>query len=96
MNEQIITFALAVAAVSLTVTKSSIFQPLRDRWEGIPFLGKLVQCPYCFSHWVAMGLVALHVTDPMEWFILSFAVIGLTAIISGVILWLFNHAEGAE
>jgi ABC-type Fe3+ transport system permease subunit len=48
---------IAAAVVALTVTKSSLFAPIRDRLEGRRFLGKLSSCPYCFSHWAALGFV---------------------------------------
>lgn len=54
----LLVLALATSAVSLTVTKSRAFAWLRvpimrrSRW-----FGELISCPYCFSHWVALGLL---------------------------------------
>jgi len=50
--------ALACASVSMTVARSRLFRPLRE-WlvRRSAWLGKLVTCPYCFSHWVALTLV---------------------------------------
>jgi hypothetical protein len=45
-----IMICMAVAAISTTVTRSSmpLFRPLR-RWA-------LFRCPYCLAHWVAIPL----------------------------------------
>ncbi len=46
--------ASAVGTISLTVTKTKIFKPLRE-WikTKSAFLGGLFECPYCFSFYVA-------------------------------------------
>src|SRR6185369_1283878 len=51
-----ILLGLCCGVISYTLTKGSIFGPLRV-WviERTYWLGKLMQCPYCMSHWVALG-----------------------------------------
>lgn len=47
------------AVLTLTISKSKIFQSLRERAKArSPFLGELLGCPYCLVHWVA-GLLAV-------------------------------------
>jgi len=57
----ILYLSLATASISITITKSSIFKKFR-LWvkEKNLFFGNLLRCNYCFSHWVAFGLVAIY------------------------------------
>ncbi len=71
--------ALAVASSSVTITRSSVFKPLRDKFDW-----KLLHCPYCLSHWIAA---------PFAWMfgiVGVFAVIGLSTIFSLPILEKFD------
>lgn len=53
--------ALAIAAISMTTAKASIFRPLRLKVEDRnEWLGELVKCPYCTSHWLAFGAEAIY------------------------------------
>jgi hypothetical protein len=46
--------------VSHTISKERIFEPLRRRLGGRDtWLGYLVSCPFCVSHWIAFVLVPL-------------------------------------
>lgn len=61
----------AVSAVTMgmahTVSKERIFAPLRRRLGGQEtWLGYLVSCPYCASHWIAFLLVPLTATYPVR------------------------------
>ncbi|MFC1639018.1 hypothetical protein ACFL26_01975 [Patescibacteria group bacterium] len=87
--------AFAVAAVSLTVTRSSLFAPWRgwlDRrrnrfWK---FLDKLFSCPYCFSHWVAVAAACAFARELVGGLtvggaiVSAFALVGLSALVIGV------------
>ena len=43
-----------------TIAKERVFEPLRDRLGNKEtWLGYLVSCPYCLSHWLAFVLVPL-------------------------------------
>jgi hypothetical protein len=49
---------IAVGVVTLTLTKATIFEGLRESIKRkSAFFGELCSCPYCTSHWLA--LVAL-------------------------------------
>lgn len=55
-------FAISVVTmgISHTITKERLFAPLRARLGGqATWLGYLVSCPYCASHYVAFVLVPL-------------------------------------
>jgi hypothetical protein len=61
-----------VMGLSYTIAKEKIFEPLRDALGGREtWLGYLVSCPYCCSHWIAFVLVpitgAYYVDVPHEW-----------------------------
>lgn len=84
--------ALAVSAISVTVTKSSVAKPMRE-WikSRSPFLGKLFSCPYCFSHWVSFIVTAASgVTVIDSWLInfivMSFAIVALATLCSGAMM----------
>jgi hypothetical protein len=48
--------SMAVATISMTLSKGKVFASFRE-WldERSDFLGELIHCPYCTSHWVAFG-----------------------------------------
>lgn len=57
---QLFVIASVVMGVSHTIAKERIFEPLRRRLGGRDtWLGYLVCCPYCISHWVAFAVVPL-------------------------------------
>lgn len=90
---QVVVLALATAAISTTISKGRIFVSAR-KWiiERNEWLGKLVSCSYCASHWVALVFVAIY--RPIliqQWFIVDFfvsvfSVVAISAIISGAII----------
>lgn len=58
-----ILLALATGTITLTVTMSSIFEPVREKLELVPFFGALVNCGYCFAHWAAVAALLLWLLD---------------------------------
>ncbi len=88
--------ALFVGTLSMTVTKSTIIRPFRvwiaNRNE---LAGELVQCPFCFSHWVALIAVIVlkfrvtefgpYIDCPVAWLALT----GAGTVVSGTIYKLF-------
>lgn len=88
---------MATSAISLTITKSALFDGLRAYLGKESLLGKLAHCHYCVSHWVAFALVAIFQPEIgtlfrwpalwlVEWFTLSMAVVGVSATISNKII----------
>lgn len=95
-----ILLGLCCGVISYTITKGSIFGPLRV-WviERNYWLGKLMQCPYCMSHWVA--LAAMLVFNPRmvggnvvaDYIATGFALTGLSVLTAGSIFKLFYTKE---
>lgn len=86
--------SMAVAAVSVTLTKSGIFEKPRS-WIDAKnaFLGDLVHCPYCTSHWLSFLTVALYQPTFVssgyvvaDYAISAFAMIMLASYLGGVII----------
>ncbi len=64
---------VACGTVATTITKSSIFRPLREKLgrltsAGQPttWLGKLFSCPYCLAHWICCPVI-LYFLHPVVW-----------------------------
>jgi hypothetical protein len=104
----IILLGISCAAISYTVTKSLFFDSFRlwffNRtvrcikigsklsFKLYEFIYNLISCPYCFSHWVALGMNILWVKRittcqfPTLDFIVSWMVIvGISAIVNRII-----------
>jgi hypothetical protein len=63
----LILVSAVVMGLSHTLTRERIFEPLRARLGGkSTWLGYLVSCPYCASHWLAFVLVPATGTYPIE------------------------------
>lgn len=100
---QIVLVSLAVATTSMTVTRAIIFSPMR-RWVKArnKWLGELVSCPYCFSHWVAFAAVlVVRPTLTTSWYpvdllISALAVVGLAAMFCGLIFTAISAAAPHE
>lgn len=63
---KVLLLSFAVAAASFTIAKGVIFQPLRT-WLRNTWIGKLVGCWYCTSHYVSALAVLLFRPDPFSW-----------------------------
>ena len=58
MNQSIIQAILVTAAISFTVTTTSVFSFLREWVSKIhPKLEELIFCPWCFSHYVVFTIL---------------------------------------
>ena len=85
---QLFAVSAVVMGLSYTVSKEELFRPLREKCgQGHSWLGYLVSCPYCLSHWVAFVIVpvtgtyyvhmARHIavlTPLVDWFLSSILV----------------------
>ena len=57
---QLFAVSAVVMGLSYTIAKEELFRPVRDRCGGREtWLGYLVSCPYCVSHWIAFIVVPL-------------------------------------
>lgn len=93
--------AVCCGTIAYTLSKGSIFASMR-MWIIMRnmWLGSLIQCPYCTSHWVAFtAMLVFHprmingdfvVTDYLA---TAFALVGLSAMVAGVFFKLFTQEE---
>jgi hypothetical protein len=76
--------ALAIAAISTTICKSSLFRHLQKY--------KLFRCPYCLNHWLAFAYVGheafKYSMSPLDFVIKSFLLVTCSSI-CGYILALY-------
>lgn len=88
----ILFLALPVASISLTTSRAKVFAGFRT-WVAArsEWLGKLVECTYCTSHWVAFLAVAFYRPNVMNSDVLfvdliasAFAVVALAAPMAGL------------
>lgn len=64
---KVLTVSLVVMGLSHTISRERLFAPLRRALGGHEtWLGYLVSCPYCVSHWVAFLLVPLTGTYAID------------------------------
>jgi uncharacterized membrane protein len=64
---QLLAVSLIVMGLSHTIARERIFEPLRARLGGKEtWLGYMVSCPYCVSHWIALVLVPVTGTMPVH------------------------------
>jgi len=99
--------SLVVMGLSHTIARERIFEALRTRLGGKEtWLGYLVSCPYCVSHWVAFLVVPLTGTYPIDivlrwgraadflrWLLSSVAVATLAAFLR-VIFYFVDETQG--
>lgn len=103
---QLFAVAAVVMGLSQTVAKERIFAPLRERLGGKDtWLGYLVSCPYCASHYIAFALVPLTGTYPIQvavggwvggvlrWFLASILLTVIAAFYR-VIFWFVDETQG--
>jgi hypothetical protein len=66
--------ALAIAAISTTISKSSAFRFLQQY--------KLFRCPYCLNHWLALGYMLFDYPKsgtPLDFIINCFVIVTLAS-----------------
>lgn len=98
--------ALAISAVSLTVTRSHLFERWRDYLQDHrpnDLFTQTVTCPYCFAHWAALvpafwwtAIFFYAPTRIAAWalFITSWlAFVAASALIMGAMIKLLLHSE---
>ena len=86
---ELVYLSLATATVSVTVSQTEIFKPVRDYVNNkIKWLHYLVTCSYCMCHWVAGALVLVTSYGKLsipEGVVVWLAVTGGAALVSGTI-----------
>jgi hypothetical protein len=96
-----------VMGIAQTIARERIFLPLRERLGGKDtWLGYLVSCPYCASHWIAFAIVPLTgatyvrvaprwgvLSAVLDWFLSSILVVVVAAFLR-VAFWLVDEEQG--
>lgn len=85
---------LCAAAVSFTITWTSIFRPVRDLIERkSEKLGELIHCPWCFSHYVVFVMLFFTKQRIMfsgaiifDYFVTAFYMIAICGLVHYVLL----------
>lgn len=54
--EKLLFFALGCSGITLIVTMSSLFDPVRNFFKPWRFIYKLLNCPMCFGMYVGAGM----------------------------------------
>ena len=81
---RLLTVSLVVMGLSHTIARERLFAPLRRALGGHDtWLGYLVSCPYCVSHWIAFLLVPLTGTYALD-------VAPRWGVLSAVLRWLLS------
>jgi Protein of unknown function (DUF1360) len=103
----LVALSAVVMGIAQTLTRERLFEPLRSRLGGHEtWLGYLVSCPYCASHWVAFILVPLTgiygirvqvrwgvLTTLLDWFLSSMLVVVIAAFLR-VAFWFVDESQG--
>lgn len=104
---QLFAVSAVVMGLSYTISKEELFRGFRDRCGGREtWLGYLVSCPYCLSHWVAFIVVPLTgtyyvhmaaripvVAPIVDWFLSSILVTVVAAFLR-VIFFFVDETQG--
>ena len=104
---QLLALSAVVMGIAQTVTRERLFEPLRNRLGGqATWLGYLVSCPYCASHWLAFVLVPVTrvygirvqvqwgvLTTILDWFLSSMLVVVIAAFLR-VAFWFVDESQG--
>jgi hypothetical protein len=104
---QLLMVSLVVMGLSHTIARERLFAPLRQRLGGKDtWLGYLVSCPYCVSHWVAFFVVPLTGTYAVDvvprwgfvsWFLrwlLSCVLVAVIAAFLRVVFYFVDETQG--
>ena len=81
---QLLAVSLIVMGLSHTIARERICEPLRARLGGKEtWFGYMVSCPYCLSHWIALVLVPITGTLPVD-------VVPHLGPVAGLVRWLLS------
>lgn len=91
----LVLLSVACGVASLTLTYTPLTAPIRHKMIGWPLmLGELANCPYCMTHWIALGL-SIWIGGNLVTILLHAAIItGGGALFVGILLRLFLFREG--
>lgn len=84
---QVLVMSMAVSVMSLTITRSRIFHEFRE-WvkSKNDYLGDLVSCFYCTSHWLAIGFTTFYKPQILNLWIGADLVLSMFVMVAGATL----------
>ncbi|EWY40284.1 hypothetical protein N825_36835 [Skermanella stibiiresistens SB22] len=95
-----VVIALASSSISITITQTELFAPLRSWANRIhPMIGHLFHCFYCTSHWAVIAGIAIY--QPIvissgyriaDLIVSTFLTITITTYLSGLVFAVFLAA----
>ena len=94
-----VVIGVAAAAVSMSFTQGTMFEPLR-KWIAAQnsLLGELARCFFCMSHWIVFAGVAvyrprpLQLAMPADLIVAAFLAIAIATVTSGLMFAAFLGA----
>ena len=97
----VLIIGIATGAISLLLTKSAVFNFLHDWLEKhIPFVGKILDCTWCTSHWVALFFVLiyrprlLNVFAPVDYLVSIFVLVFIGSLVARTIYSAYKPLMG--
>jgi len=92
-----IVIATASSSVSITITQTELFLPLRNWVQRFGHMtGYLFKCFYCMAHWVVIaGMLVYHPNiihsewKVIDWIVTTFFTITLTTFVCGIMFKVF-------
>jgi hypothetical protein len=96
---EMILLGLAIASITMTITKSNVMEYPRDQVSKLgSWAEDLAHCPYCLSHWLTFAAVWLRLGPlPLGQFVLvSFGVITIASFASLGIALLFLALDALD
>ena len=97
---RLLVLALATSAISVTVTRSGVFLGLRNFVaDRSKWLGDLMHCPYCMSHWVSLVLMwwyGLRILPETNWLVdllvSALAVVAIASFFTLLVMLSYKYA----
>jgi Protein of unknown function (DUF1360) len=92
---------MATGAISLVLTKSEALNFMHDWLEKhIPVLGKMLNCPWCTSHWVALFFVVIYrprlvyVFAPVDYLVSVMVLVTIASVVARLIYSAYKPLMG--
>ena len=104
---EVVYLGIAASVMSLTVTASELFYPLRSflRKKLNPestcdsFILGLIKCPFCMGFWISVILTLIYSPQilagwyPLDLFLTALVISAIASISSGLITWSLTEVD---
>jgi Protein of unknown function (DUF1360) len=98
---KVLVLGIATGAISLVLTKSTVFNFLHDWLEAkVPFLGEMLNCPWCTSHWIALFFTLIYrpllvnVFAPVDYLVTIMVMVVIAAVTARIIYSAYKPIMG--